>query len=80
MSGTTESSLSAKVLVGVAVPSVVLAAALVRVDPVLLGGAGVAFAATFGVAYAYARYVDFDIGPADGGRPPRPRERPGDRR
>ena len=50
----------AKLVTGVALPLVVLSVALVRVDPLLLGGAALALGTVFGVTYAYAKYVDFD--------------------
>lgn len=60
-------SARAKLVAGVVVPGVVLAVALVLVDPVLLAGAGLALGTVFGVVYAYAQYVDFDAEPAPDG-------------
>jgi hypothetical protein len=57
---------SAGRLAGVLVPLVVLAVALVRVDPALLGRTALALGVALGVAVAYARYVDLDAG-CDGG-------------
>jgi hypothetical protein len=59
-----------RVVAGTAVPLLVLGGALLRVDPALLGGAGLALGTTFGVVYAYARYVGLDAdGRPENGRP-----------
>jgi hypothetical protein len=60
MTGSTGVGTTARLLVGFVVPLVVLAAALVLVDPALLAGAALALCVTFGLVLAYARYVDFD--------------------
>jgi hypothetical protein len=56
-----------KLVAGVVTPLLVLAGALALADPALLAGAALALGTVFGVVYAYARYVDFDAGPARGG-------------
>ncbi|WP_152043268.1 hypothetical protein [Salinigranum salinum] len=60
MTGLTEAYVTAKLVTGVVLPLCVLATALVWVDPGLLVGAALALATTFGVVYAYARYVELD--------------------
>jgi hypothetical protein len=62
MTGLTEAYVTAKLVTGVVIPLCVLAAALVWVDPGLLVGAALALGTTFGVVYAYARYVELDDG------------------
>jgi hypothetical protein len=62
MTGLTEAYVTAKLVTGVVLPLCVLAAALVWVDPGLLVGAALALGTTFGVVYAYARYVELDDG------------------
>jgi hypothetical protein len=51
----------AKLVGGVVLPLLVLSGALVAVDPVLFVGAVLALGTVFGVTYAYAQYVDFDV-------------------
>jgi hypothetical protein len=60
MTGLTEAYVTAKLVTGVVLPLCVLAVALVWVDPGLLVGAALALGTTFGVVYAYARYVELD--------------------
>jgi hypothetical protein len=78
MTGSTGVGTTARRFAGFVVPLVVLAAALVFVDPALLGGAALALCVTFGLVFAYARYVDFDrpdgrLRPADDPGVGRPR-------